>query len=100
MKMQRVFFRKHVIQCRPTRSKKKSMYIQAGYNGLTALTPGLPAEAYYDPRQYDLEMRRIWRRNWVYVGRSSEVSRPRSFVSFELGDQRILLVRDDQGALR
>jgi Rieske 2Fe-2S family protein len=76
------------------------MDIQAGYNGLTALTPGLTAEAYYDPRQYDLEMRRIWRRNWVYVCRSSEVATPRSFVSFELGDQRILLVRDEQGALR
>jgi glycine betaine catabolism A len=76
------------------------MDIQTGYNGLTTLTPGLPAEAYYDTRQYDLEMRRIWQRNWVYVGRSSEVATSRSFVTFELGNQRILLVRDDKGTLR
>jgi glycine betaine catabolism A len=76
------------------------MEIQTGYNGLTALTPGLPAEAYYDQRQYELEMRRIWQRNWVYVGRSSELAGPRSYVTFELGDQRVLLVRDDQGTLR
>ncbi len=76
------------------------MKIQTGYNGLTTLTPGLPAEAYYDQRQYEREMSRIWQRNWVYVGRSTEIPRPRSFVTFELGDQRVLLVRDEQGQLR
>jgi len=76
------------------------MEIQAGYNGLTTLTPGLPAEAYYDQRQYEREMSRIWQRNWVYVGRSTELPKPRSFVTFELGDQRVLLVRDEKGRLR
>jgi glycine betaine catabolism A len=72
----------------------------AGYNGLTELTPGLPADAYFDPRQYERELQRIWYRNWIYVGRSSDVAAPRSFRTFELGDQRILLVRDDGGALQ
>src|SRR5580658_10359524 len=76
------------------------MEIQTGYNGLTTLTPGLPAEAYYDQRRFELEMRRIWQRNWVYVGRSAELPKPRSFVTFELGDQRVLLVRDEQARLR
>jgi Rieske 2Fe-2S family protein len=71
-----------------------------GYNGLTEHTPGLLAEAYFDPRQYERELQRIWYRNWVYVGRSSEVARPRAFRTFELGDQKILLVRDDQGVLQ
>ena len=74
--------------------------IDIGYNGLTEHTEGLPAEAYYDPQQYDKELRRIWYRNWVYVGRSSELERPRAFRTFELGDQKILLVRDDQGVLQ
>jgi glycine betaine catabolism A len=76
------------------------MEIQTGYNGLTALTPGLPAEAYYDPRQFDLEMQCIWRRHWIYVGRASDLPKPRSFVTFALGDQRILLVRDEGGEIR
>jgi Rieske 2Fe-2S family protein len=76
------------------------MEIHTGYNGLTTLTPGLPAEAYYDPRQYELEMRRIWQRNWLYVGRSSELPGTRAFVTFELGDQRLLIVRDEQSVLR
>jgi glycine betaine catabolism A len=72
----------------------------AGYNGLTDLTPGLPADAYFDPRQYERELQRIWYRNWVYVGRSSDVAAARSFRTFEIGDQRILLVRDDAGKLQ
>jgi Rieske 2Fe-2S family protein len=36
----------------------------------------------------------------VYVGRSTELERPRAFRTFELGDQKLLLVRDDQGALQ
>jgi Rieske 2Fe-2S family protein len=73
---------------------------QLGYNGLTEHTEGLPAEAYFDPRQYERELQRIWYRNWVYVGRSSDVALHRAFRTFELGDQKILLVRDDQGVLQ
>src|SRR5262249_52131288 len=43
---------------------------------------------------------RIWYRNWVYVGRSSDIARPRRFMTFQLGDQRLLLVRDDAGVLQ
>ena len=71
-----------------------------GYNGLTEHTEGLPADAYFDPRHYQRELQRIWYRNWVYVGRSSDVARARAFRTFELGDQKILLVRDDQGVLQ
>jgi Rieske 2Fe-2S family protein len=71
-----------------------------GYNGLTEHTAGLSADAYFDPGQYERELKRVWYRNWVYVGRSSDVARARAFRTFELGDQRILLVRDDQGVLQ
>jgi Rieske 2Fe-2S family protein len=71
-----------------------------GYNGLTEHTEGLAADAYFDLLQYERELQRIWYRNWVYVGRSCDVARTRSFRTFELGDQRILLVRDDQRNLQ
>jgi Rieske 2Fe-2S family protein len=71
----------------------------AGYTGLTELTEGLPAETYFDPRHYERELRRIWHRNWIYVCRSAELSARRAFRTFELGDQKILLVRDDDGSL-
>ena len=78
----------------------KSTRAAPGYNGLTELTEGLPADAYYDPRHYERELQRIWYRNWVYVGRSSDVAASRSFRTFELGDQRVLLVRDEEGVLQ
>src|SRR5271154_1033617 len=77
-----------------------STTVDLGYNGLTEHTQGLPADAYFDPRQYQRELQRVWYRNWVYVGRSSDVARARAFRTFELGDQKILLVRDDQGLLQ
>jgi len=71
--------------------------LEAHYNGLKELTKGLPADAYFDPRHYERELQRIWYRNWIYVGRSSELDRPRAYRTFELGDQKLLLVRDDGG---
>ena len=61
------------------------------YNGLAVHTEGLAADAYYDPRRYEREMQRIWYRNWVYVGRSSDLAQPRSFRSVELGRPEALV---------
>ena len=69
------------------------------HNGLSTHTDGLAADRYFDARQYAREMQRIWHRNWVYVGRSSEVRERRAFRTFELGDQRVLLVRDQEDVL-
>jgi Rieske 2Fe-2S family protein len=71
-----------------------------GYTGLTELTAGLPAEAYFDPLRYERELQRIWYRNWIYVGRSSELAAKRAFQTFQIGDQKILVVRDDAGRLQ
>jgi Rieske 2Fe-2S family protein len=77
-----------------------SSTIAPGYTGLTELTEGLPSEAYFDPLRYERELQRIWYRNWIYVGRSSEIEAKRAFRTFQIGDQKILLVRDDGGQLQ
>ncbi|HEY2683148.1 MAG TPA: aromatic ring-hydroxylating dioxygenase subunit alpha [Steroidobacteraceae bacterium] len=74
--------------------------LSPAYNGLTELTAGLPASAYFDHDRYVAELRKIWQRNWIYVARSSEIAGRRAFATFEIGDQKMLLVRDDQGVLR
>ena len=68
----------------------------AGYNGLRVCTPGLPAEHYFDPELYALDLKKIWYRQWLYAGRSEDVAAARSFLSFAIGDQRVLLVRDER----
>jgi Rieske 2Fe-2S family protein len=70
------------------------------YNGLRAQTAGLPADAYFDAVRYERELQRIWYRNWIYVGRSAELAQPRAWRTFELGDQTLLLVRDEDGVLQ
>jgi Rieske 2Fe-2S family protein len=74
--------------------------IQPQFNGLTELVPGLPAAYYFDPERYVREMSRIWYRNWIYVCRTTDLANPKDFHRFDVGDQKILLVRDDQGTLR
>jgi len=70
------------------------------FNGLTERVDGLPADWYFDPAQYRCELEKIWFRNWIYVGRSSAVAAPRSYQSIAIGDQHVLLVRDETGILR
>lgn len=70
------------------------------HNGLAECQEGLPAHYYYDPAQYERELNRIWFRNWIYAGRSEDLLLPRSFRTFEIGAQRVLLVRDEAGDLQ
>lgn len=70
------------------------------FNGLTTVRASLPAQFYFDPARHQIEMQRIWHHHWVYVARSEEVQAPRSYRTFEIAGQNVLLVRDDAGVLR
>ena len=70
------------------------------WNGLRGPEPTLPSAYYFDATHYQRELERIWRRNWIYVGRSDALPEPRSFQTVALATQSILLLRDDQGVLR
>src|SRR5271166_2646622 len=73
---------------------------EPAFNGLSDRVDGLPADWYYDAAHHRRELERIWYRNWIYVGRSAELAGPRSFLTFTIGDQNLLLVRDDGGEVR
>ena len=81
-------------------TRKSSVTHDAGYAGLTKITNGLPTSYYLDDAHHQHEMASIWRNNWVYVCRSSEIPASRSYRTFELGAQSIFLVRDETGVLR
>jgi Rieske 2Fe-2S family protein len=70
-----------------------------GYAGLKQVEPGLPSHFYYDPEHYQRELRAVWYRNWMFVCRTDQVMQPQSFRAVTIGDQNILVVRDEQGAL-
>jgi Rieske 2Fe-2S family protein len=70
------------------------------FSGLKQLEHSLPSAWYFDPAQYALELERIWYRSWVYLGRADSIPEPGCFRTFTIGDQPLLVVRDEGGGLR
>ncbi len=48
---------------------------------------------YTDPEIFELEMERIWRRTWLYVGHESQVSQTGSYFATTLARQPVLMIR-------
>ncbi|MGH3066366.1 MAG: aromatic ring-hydroxylating oxygenase subunit alpha, partial [Gaiellaceae bacterium] len=63
-------------------------------------TRTIPWSWYTDPAVLALERERIFRRSWQYVGRQDEVAEGGSFAATRVGDVPVVLVRDEEGALR
>jgi phenylpropionate dioxygenase-like ring-hydroxylating dioxygenase large terminal subunit len=60
----------------------------------------LPASYFYEKRVFDLEKTRIFMRSWHLVAHVNEVKEPGSYVTHELFDQSILVLRGKDGVLR
>ena len=60
----------------------------------------LPSHVYFDPAHYQLELEAIWYRTGIYLCRAASLEGPRSYRTFDLGSQQILLLRDEAGILR
>jgi Rieske 2Fe-2S family protein len=71
-----------------------------GHNGLESIVETLPSHYYYDADHHDLELKAIWYRNWVYVCRARSLDGPRSFRTFDVGTQQVLVLRDEHETLR
>jgi Rieske 2Fe-2S family protein len=71
----------------------------AASNLLPEMQPSLPASCYYDPAHHARELALIWQREWLYVCRSSQLPETGCFHTFEIGDQKLLIVRDKGGEL-
>ena len=54
---------------------------------------------YLDPKIFDLEMRNIFGRAWVYVGHESLVPRPGDYITARMGSQPIVLSRHTDGRI-
>jgi phenylpropionate dioxygenase-like ring-hydroxylating dioxygenase large terminal subunit len=54
---------------------------------------------YLEQEVFDLEMERIFERNWVFVGHESEVPAPGDFKTIPIGTQPAIMTRDENGDL-
>ncbi len=53
-----------------------------------------------DPDLFALESLRLFRRNWVCVGRADELPRPGDYRTYEVAGSGVIVLRDEDGALR
>ena len=60
----------------------------------------LPSQYYIDPEIYEKEKRRILYRNWHYVGHLSQVVNSGDYLTLQLGDGSLIVIRGDDGELR
>jgi Rieske 2Fe-2S family protein len=60
----------------------------------------LPARAYTDPAVWPLEQERIFRREWLVVGRHDQLPQPGDYLTKEISGANLLLVRGDDGVIR
>ena len=61
---------------------------------------GLPPACYTSPEFYARETERIFRRDWLCVGRVDEVGKPGDYLSLDLLGEPLVIVRDGAGEIR
>lgn len=60
----------------------------------------MPPEVYHTEAFLAAEMEHIFRKEWFCVGRASALSAPGDYVTCELADQPVIVLRDRDGALK
>ena len=60
----------------------------------------LPAQCYTDPAFYALEVSRILQRDWIPVARLEQIPNAGDFVTVDLPDEPLMVVRGEDGVVR
>ncbi|MDN5917576.1 MAG: aromatic ring-hydroxylating dioxygenase subunit alpha [Pseudonocardia sp.] len=69
--------------------------------GLLARRPGrsLPQAAYTDPQVFAADLEHVWAAGWLFAGHSCELAGTGDYLALDVGRDRVLVVRGDDGAL-
>lgn len=57
-------------------------------------------DLYVNPELFELEMERLWRNTWVYVGHDSQVPNAGDFYTTLVGREPVIMLRGADGAVR
>jgi Rieske 2Fe-2S family protein len=60
----------------------------------------LAREFYTDPDYYRLDLENIFYREWLFAGHDCEVARPGAYMTLQVGDYPVVIVRSDDGRIR
>lgn len=61
---------------------------------------GLPASWYSDPAHYQRELEVFWYNRWVVAAREEEIPNPNDWCVVHIGNQSIVILRDEHAGLR
>jgi len=61
---------------------------------------GLPGWAYHNEALLALEMEELFKTHWQIVGHVSDVPKPGDFITFDVGPERAMVMRGDDGQCR
>ncbi len=100
----------HVTQC-PHSSNKKDRKVVSDRilevvktieEGCRNMETGfnLPRECYVDPEFYEFEQEAVFMRSWLCLGRTDEIAKPGDFVRVDMGDEPLVMVRDQNMEIR
>ncbi|WP_139792414.1 aromatic ring-hydroxylating oxygenase subunit alpha [Henriciella litoralis] len=62
--------------------------------------PDIPAGRYTEQEFFDLEMKHMWPKVWLYAGRQEQVPEPGCYQVWDYSGPSIVIVRDEAGHLR
>ena len=65
----------------------------------TPLWKTLPSRYYWAEDIYELEKERIFYDSWLYVGRVQSIPNPGDFITQDIVDESVIVVRDKQGSI-
>jgi glycine betaine catabolism A len=60
----------------------------------------LPREFYCSNEDYQIDLEMIWYRDWLFVGHDCEVRNGGDYLTLQIGQYPVVVVRDRDGALR
>src|SRR5437867_2244989 len=60
----------------------------------------LPRDYYVSQEIFEVELDRVFRRQWLYVGHISQVRDPGDFFTRLVGPESMIVTRDQDGAIR
>lgn len=55
---------------------------------------------YTDPDYFKLDLELIWYRDWLFIGHDCELPKPGSYITAEIGDYPVIVIRDGKGEIR
>lgn len=74
--------------------------ISRGYDANPSRTMSLNADAYTDPRWYQVDLQAIIARTWQWVCHVEKVRNPGDYIAVQIAGQPVAVVRDREGKLR